>query len=180
MKRDESAIGSAADLIMDVAGRVILWALMVFCLYAGARWCFRMGHEVFYQEPSEAAPGTDFSFRVREGDRLRDVALELEDRGIIQNAAAFEIQGRLYKTGIYPGTYGLNTSMTTKELLKTLNTTETEYLERLREEQQLRGNAASEVGGGSDLVDESQARAAVRAGAEVRSGESLVEVEKTD
>ena len=154
MKREESALGSAANLIMDLAGRVILWTVMVLCLYIGARWCFRMGHDVFYQEPSETAPGTDFDCRIRAAENLRDVAEILEERGIIKNAAAFEIQGRLYKTGIYPGTYELNTSMTTKELLKAVNTTETEYLERLREEQKQRDSARNEVGGGNEAEAE--------------------------
>jgi len=85
---------------------------------------------------------------------VSDVAEILEERGIIKNAAAFEIQGRLYKTGIYPGTYELNTSMTTKELLKAVNTTETEYLERLREEQKQRDSARNEVGGGNEAEAE--------------------------
>ena len=44
--------------------------------------------------------------------------------------------------------------MTTKELLKAVNTTETEYLERLREEQKQRDSARNEVGGGNEAEAE--------------------------
>ncbi len=166
MEDRESAIGSAAALIGSIALRIIVTAVMVLCIFVAVRYCYRFGHDIFYQEPAEKPPGTDFSLTVSEGDTLTDVAAELKKMGVIENEKAFRIQGILYKTHIYPGEYVLNTSMTTKELHEKINLSEEEYESKAA---QMTAAADEGVSGGSDLVDEAQARAAAGEGIRVET-----------
>ena len=53
----------------------------------------------------------------------------LEEMGLIQSRYIFMIQALFYEYDIYPGTYQLNTSMTSKEMLEEMSvlpTAETE------------------------------------------------------
>ena len=76
----------------------------------------------FYEEAVDSPPGTDQVFTVEEGDTVDDVAGRLADQGLIANEFAFIFQSRFYEyDDFYPGTYELNTSMTSKEILQALN-----------------------------------------------------------
>ena len=68
-------------------------------------------------------PGVDRTVVIEEGDSASDVAGLLMDQGLITNEFAFVFQSRFYEYDtFYPGTYELNTSMTSKEILQELNT----------------------------------------------------------
>lgn len=170
MRRETSAISSTASFLSGAAGRVIKTALMLLILIEGARLSFSFGHSIFYQEPMEEAPGTDVTVTLSDGADMEETAALLKEDGLIRDELPFIIQGTLYKVHLYPGTYTLNTSMTTKEMLQELNLSEEEYAARKKEEA-LSDNAdeSDVLGGGSDLVDEAQAAAAAKSGIEVEA-----------
>lgn len=146
----ESGIKKTADFLSGMAGRVIMIAIMILVIFVAVRFSFRFGHSIFYQSPAEAPPGRDVEVTIEKGASIDELAEQLYDDGIITNELAFRIQGRLYKVNYYPGTYTLNTSMTVKEILETLDMTEAEY-----EESKAAAQAAGEgkdgvVGGGSE------------------------------
>ena len=173
MKDERSALAKVTGLIGGVAGRVIIAALLLLLTFEGLRFCFDFGHDIFYQQPVEAAPGTDHIVTLEDGATVDSVADQLEEEGLIRNKTAFVIQGELYKINLYPGDYTLNTSMTTGEILTALNTDPEEYEAQVRASEAEAAEAASAaadqgdvIDAGSDLVDEGQVAAAAGAGVE--------------
>ena len=150
MTERESGVKKIADFLSGMAGRVIIIALMVLVIFVSVRFSFRFGHSIFYQSPAEAAPGRDVEVTIEKGASIDELAEQLYDDGIITNTLAFQIQGRLYKVNYYPGTYTLNTSMTVKEILETLDMTEAEYEESKAAAQAADEGSDGVVGGGSE------------------------------
>jgi len=167
VKEERSALARTADALGDLAGRVIFTALLVLVVYVSARWCFEFGHSLFYQEAAEEAPGRDVEIEIKEGMGVDQVAAMLAKQGIIVNETAFRVQGRLYKTSLYPGSYEVNTSMTPKEILKSLNISKEEYEKR----QALAESTAVEdvLGEADEIVDEEQQKAAADSGIQVET-----------
>lgn len=164
MKDERSALAKITGVIGGVAGRVIIAALLLLLTFEGLRICFDFGHDIFYQQPMEADPGTDHVVTLEDGATMQRTAEQLKDEGLIRNELAFMIQGELYQINLYPGDYTLNTSMTTKEILTALNTDPEEYAAQVKESEAEREAAAEAegdvIGGGDELVDEEQAAAA--------------------
>ena len=164
MKDERSALAKITGVIGGVAGRVIIAALLLLLTFEGLRICFDFGHDIFYQQPMEAEPGTDHVVTLEDGATMQSTAEQLKDAGLIRNELAFVIQGELYQINLYPGDYTLNTSMTTKEILTALNTDPEEYAAQVKESEAEREAAAEAegdvIGGGDELVDEEQAAAA--------------------
>ncbi|MDO4265970.1 MAG: endolytic transglycosylase MltG [Eubacteriales bacterium] len=170
MKDDRSALAKVTGLLGGIAGRVIIAALLLLVTFEGLSFCFDFGHDIFYQQPVEAAPGTDHVVTLEDGVTMDSVADQLEEEGLIRNKTAFVIQGELYKINLYPGDYTLNTSMTTGEILTALNTDPEEYAAKVKASEAAAAEAAEDgdvIDAGSDLVDEEQAAAAAGAGIEV-------------
>ena len=145
MKDERSALAKITGVIGGVAGRVIIAALLLLLTFEGLRICFDFGHDIFYQQPMEADPGTDHVVTLEDGATMQSTAEKLKDEGLIRNELAFVIQGELYQINLYPGDYTLNTSMTTKEILTALNTDPEEYAAQVKESEAER-EAAAEAG----------------------------------
>lgn len=170
MKDERSALSKVTGILGGIAGRVIIAALLLLITFEGLSFCFDFGHDIFYQQPVEAAPGTDHVITLEDGATMDSVADQLEENGLIRNKAAFIIQGELYKINLYPGDYTLNTSMTTGEILNALNTDPEEYEAQVRASEAAAAAAETDadvIDAGNDLVDEHQAAAAAEAGIEV-------------
>lgn len=174
MKEEKSALAKITGLLGGLAGRVIVAALLILLTFEGLRFCFDFGHAIFYQQPVEAAPGTDHVVTLQEDATMQSVAQDLKEEGLIRNETAFIIQGQLYQINLFPGEYTLNTSMTTKEILEALNTDPEEYAAQVKESEAERQDAAEEteaavIGGGDELVDAEQAAAAAEGGIQVET-----------
>ena len=122
MSNTTNDINRVTTTIISVSIRLIVCALVILLLYQGVTRGFAFGHAIFYEEAVDSPPGTDQVFTVEEGDTVDDVAGRLADQGLIANEFAFIFQSRFYEyDDFYPGTYELNTSMTSKEILQALN-----------------------------------------------------------
>lgn len=113
------------DLTIAFAGTVVRVALVILaaiCIanYAGKAYDF--GFRIFAEEPMSAPPGRDINLVVNNGDSQKDIIQMLEDKGIIRDHLLFTVQKKLslYTDDIQPGSYVLNTSMNTEEILITL------------------------------------------------------------
>lgn len=130
MSRTTKEINRITGAVISICGKLIIYALVILLLFEGATRGFAFGHEVFAAEPMAEEPGSDKAVIVEEGESDMDVARMLKSQGLIRNEFAFWIQARFYDYDFYPGTYTLNTSMTTKEMMQILseepNETETE------------------------------------------------------
>lgn len=113
------------DITIAFAGtvvRVALVILAVICIanYAGKAYDF--GYRIFAEEPMSPPPGRDINFVVNSSDSQKEIIQMLEDKGIIRDHLIFTIQKKLsiYKEDVKPGSYNLNTSMNTEEILEVL------------------------------------------------------------
>lgn len=108
--------------IIRISVKLMLLALLILLLYEAVIQGYAFGHAVFYAEAVEAAPGHNITVVVKDGEDVSKAADELEKKGLIKNIYAFLFQSRFYDYDkIYPGTYTLNTSMTSKEILQKLS-----------------------------------------------------------
>ena len=108
--------------IIRISVKLMLLALLILVLYEAVIQGYAFGHAVFYAEAVEEAPGHDITIVVKDGEDVSRAADELEKKGLIKNIYAFLFQSRFYDYDkIYPGTYTLNTSMTSKEILQKLS-----------------------------------------------------------
>lgn len=106
--------------IIRVSVKLIIYAVVFLLLYEGVTRGYAFGYEVFRPSPMAAPPGVDKVVTIEE-DSASAVAAQLKQLGLIPNEIIFLIQDKFYDYKIYPGTYTLNTSMTSKDILQLLN-----------------------------------------------------------
>lgn len=114
-------INKITRAIIGISGKLILYALIILLLAEGVTRGYAFGHSIFYATAVEAEPGTDKTVTIPEGQTAKESVQLLHDVGLISNELAVEIQLKFYDYKIQPGTYTLNTSMTSKEILQALN-----------------------------------------------------------
>lgn len=154
MRDDSQTENTISSILGRVALRVIVITLLVFVCYAVANTCFRFGYTVFCADSVDKAPGTDVSVTVSKGETVDELADELYTGGVIPSEYAFRIQARLYDMVLYPGTYKLNTSMSTREAVKALSMTEQEYNDSLAAENSSEADDEGFIGGGDEGNDD--------------------------
>lgn len=113
------------DITIAFTGTVVRIALVILaaiCIANFAGKAYDFGYRLFTEEPMSAPPGRDISVVVNASDSQKDIIQMLEDKGIIRDHLLFTVQKKLsvYKDDIKPGSYNLNTSMNTDEILETL------------------------------------------------------------
>lgn len=113
------------DFTMALTGTIVRVALVilgVICIANYAHKAYDFGFRIFAEEPMSAPPGRDINFVVNNGDSQKEIIQMLEDKGIIRDHLLFTVQKKLslYKDDIQPGSYVLNTSMTTDDILLVL------------------------------------------------------------
>lgn len=180
----KQAIESTAVFIVGLAWRIIVIAAVVYLIMQGIRISYSYGHGLLYDHAMTAAPGTEISFVIEDGDTVRDISGKLQKEGLIDNTDAFYIQTKLYKGKYESGTYILNTSMKLSEIISFL-TAEGQKIAELKEKKLIDEKKAEEmesvpetdengaeiIGGNTDeqdAVDEDQLKAM-----ESQSGEGL-------
>ena len=114
--KDEES--SASAVIGRLAVRITLTALMVLVIFIAAKNAYDFGRDVFYQVPVDEEPGKDIEVELYSDT---DLSASLKEAGLIRNEKAFYIMTKVYKVSYEPGTYTLNTSLSTKELLKSIS-----------------------------------------------------------
>ena len=100
MSRATKEINRITGAIIGISGRLIVCALVVLLLYEGVTKGYEFGHEIFY---------------------ATDAAKLLKSYGLIANEYSFVIQAIFFDYEVNPGTYTVNTSMTSKEILQMMN-----------------------------------------------------------
>lgn len=122
MSRRTREINRITTAIITISIKLMVLALLILLLYEAVVRGFAFGHEIFYAEAAEAAPGREITVEIKEGETVKEAAGNLKKKGLITNDFAFWFQSIFYDyQDIYPGIYTLNTSMTSKEILKELN-----------------------------------------------------------
>lgn len=103
----------------------VLIVLVVFIgIFKASTFCYEFGYRIFSEAPVESEPGNDVVVQIDEGDSAFDIGKKLEEKGLIRDSELYVAQYYLsaYVDELLPGTYTLNTSMTTKEMLVVMST----------------------------------------------------------
>lgn len=125
MSRATKEINRVTSTIITVSWKLIVYAVVIMILFEGVTKGYEFGHSVFYSTAVAEAPGVDMRVTIGEGEKLTDIAVALEQGGLVKDRYAFLIQSIFYEYGgsenpVQPGTYLLNNSMTSKEIIVTL------------------------------------------------------------
>lgn len=125
MSRTTKEINKVTGTVIHVSWKLIVYALAILLLYEGVTKGYEFGYDVFHGEAVAQEPGVDMRVTIGEGEELVDIAVALEKGGLIKNRYAFLIQSIFYAYGgsenpVQSGTYVLNNSMTSKEIIMLL------------------------------------------------------------
>lgn len=121
MSQTTKEINRITRTIIGICGRLIIYILVLLLLYEGVTKGFAFGHEIFYATAAAREPGLDKTVVIEEGTSVSEAAKLLKREGLIVNEYSFAIQSLFYDYTIHPGTYKLNSSMTSREMLQMIN-----------------------------------------------------------
>lgn len=118
-------INKVTGTIIRVSWKLIVYAVVALLMYEGATRGYAFGHDIFSSSAMAPKPGVDMRVTVRDGEEVADIAAALEKGGVIKSRTAFVIQSMFYDYGssdhpVEGGTYLLNNSMTSKEIILAL------------------------------------------------------------
>ena len=85
------------------------------------RKTYEFGHDIFYAPGMEALPGTEKTVTLDGTESVADVGKLLEDAGLIRDHVAFSIQAKCYDYEVKKGSFSLNTSQSSKEIINILD-----------------------------------------------------------
>ena len=118
MKIDKMVIKTIFMVLKIVA--VVVIAMFI---YKGATMAYDYGYRVFAEEPVDAAPGLDMDVVIEDGMGPKEIGNLLESKGLIKDGTLFYLQNILskYAGDLKGGSYTLNTSMTTEEMMAVIS-----------------------------------------------------------
>ena len=129
-------INRITTAIIRISVKLIVYALIILLLYEAVTKGYAFGHEIFFAESAEEAPGRDKTITIEPDTSVNEAARLLADDGLIGSEVAFIFQSKFYDYDtIYPGVYNLNTSMTSKEILQALNVKPEKEKEKEKEDE---------------------------------------------
>ena len=110
--------------------KVLVAILVIVGVYKGAAIGYDYGYRIFQEPPMTASPGVDIQVDITMGKTALEIGEVLEQHGLVRDKYIFYVQNLLsnYKDELQPGSYMLNTSMTSQEMMEIMaesaNTTE--------------------------------------------------------
>lgn len=109
--------------VFSTVFKIVLAIIIVMLVYKWSLVAYDYGQRVFNEPPVSVGSGRTISVVVNEGDTAKEISEMLEKKGLIRDAVLFRIQEMLsaYKGELLPGTYELNTSMTTEEMMEIMS-----------------------------------------------------------
>lgn len=112
-------ITAAVETIIKV---VVLAAVVVF-IARGASKAYDFGYRVFADEPISVSGGRTITVGISENMSVKDIALMLEEKGLIEDADLFVVQELLsaYHGELRPGIYDLGTDMTATQMMEIMS-----------------------------------------------------------
>lgn len=113
-------VAAAVETIIKV---VVLAAIVMF-VFRGATQAYDFGYKVFADKPVSISGGRTITVGVSESMTVKDIALMLEEKGLIEDADLFFVQELLsaYHGEILPGIYDLSTDMTAVQMMEIMST----------------------------------------------------------
>ena len=121
MSKVTKEINKISLAVISISGKIVFCVLTVMLLVTGAKNGYAFGHSIFYAPGMEAAPGRDMVLKLDGSETLSQVGAMLENAGLIRNDKAFVIQATCYDYEVKKGTFDLNTSMSSREIIDLLS-----------------------------------------------------------
>ena len=114
-----SVLGTLISILIEI----LLILVLVFVIWGAGKWAYSFGYAIFAEKTVEEEPGTDIQVTITEGQSNRQISKMLEEKGLIRDADPFYVLLMLtdYKKLIQPGTYTLNTSMQSEEMMAVMS-----------------------------------------------------------
>ena len=115
----KSVLGTVLNILLEI----LLLLIFVLVIWNAGKWAYTFGYQVFAEQTVDEEPGRDIQVTINEGDSNREVCAMLESKGLIKNADAFYVRLMLtdYRKLIKPGTYTLNTSLQSEEMMAVMS-----------------------------------------------------------
>lgn len=114
--------------ILHMCINVLIFVLVIFAVFKLGGWAYDLGYRVYTEKPVEAAPGRDKVVEISADMSATEIGTLLEEKGLVRDASLFWIQLKLsaYSKKVKPGLYTLNTSQSTREMLRVIAAEEPE------------------------------------------------------
>ena len=121
MSKLTKEINKISLAVIGISGRLVFYALVLVLLVLGVRKTYEFGHDIFYAPGMEALPGTEKTVTLDGTESVADVGKLLEDAGLIRDHVAFSLQAKCYDYEGKKGSFSLNTSQSSKEIINILD-----------------------------------------------------------
>ena len=121
---------------MSILLSVIFYLLVIFAISKMCTVTYDFMYQIFGEVSVQKAPGTDIQFTINEGESTMSVASRLEYGKVVVNKYSFYLRAKLDTagSGILPGTYELNTSMSYGDILSVITSVNASENESINEE----------------------------------------------
>lgn len=108
--------------ILRLSLRTLINMVLLFLLVEGCISAYNFSYRVFADYPYMAASKDTKTITISKGQTARDVAVVLEELGIVESQYVFLVRAYLgkYNNQIQAGTYTLGPGMTPEEICKTI------------------------------------------------------------
>lgn len=105
--------------IVGVSLTILILLLVVIGLVRLGTFCYEFGYRVFTEAPMEEKPGTDVTVIITSDMPEQEIGELLKEKGLIRDTLLFmaQLKTSAYSGKLKAGTYELNTSMKTKEMM---------------------------------------------------------------
>ncbi len=120
MSRVTKEINKMSMAVISFCGHLVLYALVAVLLLMGAKKGYEFGYSVFYAPGMDPSPGYEKVVTLNGTESVSEVGKLLEDLGLIRDHSAFSVQALCYEYKAQEGTWVLNTSLTSKEIISAL------------------------------------------------------------
>lgn len=104
---------------VSISFSVLVILLVLIGFVKVGTYCYDFGYRIFTEEAIDEEPGRDVIVQITDDMSGMDIAKELKDKGLIQDARLFYVQLKVsaYSKKINPGVYTLNTSMQARDMM---------------------------------------------------------------
>ena len=111
---------------VSISFSVLILLVIFIGVFKASAFCYDFGYRIFTEKPMASAPGRAVVVQIDTDDSAFDIGKMLEQKGLVRDSSLYVAQYYLsaYVNDLLPGTYTLNTSMTTKEMLIVMSTAE--------------------------------------------------------
>ena len=109
---------------VSISFTVLILLVIFIGVFKASTFCYDFGYRIFTEKPMESEPGRDIVVQIDADDSAFAIGKMLEQKGLVRDSSLYVAQYYLsaYVNDLLPGTYTLNTAMTTKEMLIVMST----------------------------------------------------------